>query len=148
MASQLLGEIKERKSSSGTRSRPVFNGRFAVPTAGFPVARHRSKAPSAFVKARAQEQQAFQMDLVEQSRPPVTVPSVTPVAARNKPKNPVAAESLDGDWRGQMQRQNDELFSNMTEAEKQQEREALLTQFGGGLVDLVKKAKARREGKD
>ena len=147
MASQLLGEIKERKPGPGTRGKAVSNGRFAVPTAGFPVAQHRSKAPSAFAKARAQEQQALQMNSVGQSRPPVTVPSVIPVAARNKPKEPGAAEGLDGDWMGQMQRQNDELLSNMTEEEKQREKEALLAQFGGGLVDLVKKARARREGK-
>ena len=145
MASQLLGEIKERKPGPGTRGRPVSNGKFAIPTAGFPVAQH--KAPSAFAKARAQEQQALQMNSAGQSRSPVIVPSVTPVAARNKPKEPGAAEGLDGDWMGQMQRQNDELLSNMTEEEKQREKEALLAQFGGGLVDLVKKARARREGK-
>ena len=147
MASQLLGEVKERKLGSGTRGKPVSNGRFAVPTAGFPVAQHRSKAPSAFAKARAQQQQVLQMDSAGQSRPPVMVPSVTPVVGRNKPREPGAAEGLDGDWRGQMQRQNDEMLSGMTEEEKQHEREALLTEFGGGLVDLVKKARARREGK-
>ncbi len=147
MASQLLGEIKERKPGPGTRGRPVSNGRFPIPTAGFPVAQHRSKAPSAFAKARAQEQQALQMDSAGQSRPPVIVPSVTPVAVRNKPKEPGAVEGSDGDWMGQMQRQNDELLSNMTEEEKHREKEALLAQFGGGLVDLVKKARARREGR-
>jgi len=147
MASQLLGEIKERNPGSGTRGRPVSNGLFAVPTAGFPVAQHRSKTPSAFAKARAQRQQALQMESAGNSRPPVLVPSVTPVAARNKPREPRAAGGLDGDWRGQMQQKNDELLSNMTEEEKQREREALLAQFGGGLVDLVKKARARQEGK-
>ena len=146
MASQLLGEIKERKPGSGTRGRPVSNGQFAVPTAGFPVAQHRSKAPSAFAKARVQQQQALQMDSVGRSRPPAIVPSVTPVAARNKLREFGAAEGLEGDWRDQMQRQNDELLSDMTEEEKQREKEALLAQFGGGLVDLVKKARARREG--
>ena len=81
------------------------------------------------------------MDPNEQSRPPVIAPSVNPVA-----RQPGAIEGLDRDWRDQIQQQNDELLANMTEEEKQQEREALLAQFGGGLVDLVKKAKARREG--
>lgn len=87
------------------------------------------------------------MDSAGKSRLPVIVPGVTPVAARNKPREPRAAEGSEGDWRGQMQRQNDDLLSDMTEEEKQREREALLAQFGGGLVDLVKKARARREGK-
>lgn len=147
MTSQLLGEIKERKPGSGTRGKSVSNGQFAVPTAGFPVAQHRSKAPSAFAKARTQQQQALQMDSAGQSRSPVIVPSITPIAARNKPREPGAAEGLEGDWRGQMQRQNDELLSDMTEEEKQREKEALLAQFGGGLIDLVRKARARREGK-
>ena len=47
----------------------------------------------------------------------------------------------------QMQLKNDELLGNMTEEEKEPEQEALLAQFGGGLVDLVKMAKVRREGK-
>lgn len=144
MASQLLGEIKERQPGSGSQSRPVSNTRFAVPTTGFPVAQHRSKTPSAFAKARAQQQQSIQMDPDEQSRPPVIIPSVNPVAARNQPRG--AVEGLDGDWKNQMQRKNDELLANMTEEEKEWEREALLAQFGTGLVDLVKKTKVRREG--
>jgi hypothetical protein len=147
MASQLLGEIKERKAGSGTRSRPVSGGRFAVPTAGFPVAQHRSKAPSAFARARAQQQHALQIDQDEQSRLPVVVPSVTPVATGDQPRMTRVAEGLDDGWRDRMQRHNDELLSTMTEEDKQREREALLAQFGGGLVDLIKKAKARREGK-
>jgi hypothetical protein len=147
MASQLLGEIKERQPGPGSRRKPVSNGRFVVPTTGFPVAQHRSKVPSTFARARAQ-QQGLQVDPSEQSRPPVIVPSVSPIAARDRPKKLGTAEGLDRDWRGQMQRQNDELLADMTEEEKQREREALLVQFGGGLVDLVKKAKARREGKD
>jgi len=76
----------------------------------------------------------------------VVVPSISPIAAGDQPWNPGATE-LGGDWRGQMQQKNDGILANMTEEEKQWEREALLTQFGEGLVDLVKKAKARREGK-
>lgn len=147
MASQLLGEIKERQPGSGSRSRPVSNGRFAVPTTGFPVAHHRSKALSAFSKARAQQQQTIHMNPDEQPRATVIVPNISPVAARNQSGKPGAAEGLDEGWKGQMQGENDEILANMTEEEKQREREALLTQFGGGLVDLVKKAKARREGK-
>jgi hypothetical protein len=147
MASQLLGEVKERQAGSGTCGRPVSNGRFAVPTAGFPVAHHRSRNPSAFAKARVQQLQSLQMDSSGQSRPPVRIPSVAPVAAGNKAREPGAVEGLDGDWRGQMQRQNEEMLLGMSEEEKQREREGLLAQFGGGLVDLVKKARARREGK-
>ena len=47
----------------------------------------------------------------------------------------------------QMELKNDELLGNMTEEEKEREQEALLAQFGGGLVELVKMAKVRREGK-
>lgn len=146
MPSQLLGEIKERQPSSGSRSRPVSDNRFTVPTTGFPVARHRNATPSAFAKARAQQRQSLQIVSNEESRPPIIVPSVNPVAARNQPRKPGAVEGLDGDWKDQMQQQNDELLAHMTEEEKEREQDALLAQFGGGLLDLVRKAKARREG--
>ena len=144
MASQLLGEIKERQMGPGSRGRPVSNNRFAVPTTGFLVTQHRSKTPSALAKARAQQQQSLQIDLNEQLKPPIIVPSIRLVAARRKSG---AVEELDGDWKDQMQLKNDELLANMTEEEKEREQEAVLAQFGGGIVDLVKMAKAWREGK-
>ena len=85
-------------------------------TTGFPKAQHRSKK-SAFL----------------QSRQPTTAPSSFDAAPSNPDK--LSPQELDA---------NDRIVQDMTDQEREEERQAILSRFGSNISDVLRRARLAR----
>lgn len=53
-------------------------------------------------------------------------------------------EADDTDWRSAMSNQNEKRVREMTDTEREEERQQVIERFGPGIIDLINKAKRRR----
>ena len=51
-----------------------------------------------------------------------------------------------GDWRDQISRENEERVQNMTEEERERERQEIIERFGSHVGDVLRRARLAREG--
>ncbi|KZV67935.1 hypothetical protein PENSPDRAFT_754551 [Peniophora sp. CONT] len=151
---QLVGSVLERKpgprtsGSGASNSKPM--SRFAQSQAsGFPAAQHRSQ--SAFARGRT-------ANLERSSRPPgVAASHAIPVPSSSSAESKVseneegsvdwrkkASEDEDG-WRKQMDEENARRVEQMSDAERAQERLDILSRFGPGVGDILRRAREKRE---
>lgn len=126
----IVGSIVERKPASSSQHKPIGSS-----ASGFPSVQHRSK--SAFARTREDLRKAsFSRS---QGVPKVAVTLASP---------PPPLPSSDGDgWREQISRENEERVANMTEEEREQERQEILERFGANVGDILRKAQKAREGR-
>lgn len=130
--SSLIGSILERKPTAKP-SNPFQ----ATTKTGFPAVQHRSQ--SAFARARRDGSKPGTERLREV---PVVQSSVQP--SQHKP---FSGPSNADDWRAQMEEDNRKQVASMTEEERDQERAEIFGKFGSNVVDVLRKARAAREGK-
>ena len=132
----LVGSIVERKSGSPAASRPPkLNGSEVT---GFPAAKHRSQ--SAFAKSRSG---------VSKSNVASRLRDV-PVVERAQAASPAAGPSrivstTEGDWRRQVEEENQRRVENMTAEEREQEQQEILERFGPNIAEVLRKAREARE---
>jgi hypothetical protein len=142
MPTTVLGNIVERDNSVQARNTSIKAPRILdsdVPI-GFPKATHRSQ--SAFAKARANRNEprpdtvskisALILDETDKTARPIAMPS----AQRG---------GIDADWRKSMEQENKAIVQGMSEEERKQEREDLISQFGPDIVNLVTKMRVAKE---
>lgn len=103
---------------------------------------HRSK--SAFARAREEQKKG------EPSRPQ-NVPAVQPtmkveIPAPNVLAQPSSSES--GDWRKQVEKENQRLVEAMTEEGRERERREILGKFGPDVGEILRKAREARMGRE
>jgi len=123
----LIGSVIERKSTAP--SSPVLQ-RFGARNSGFPAVHHRSK--SAFARNREAVRKT------DNARPK-DVPQL--VTSQKVPKVVV-----DGDWRDQISRENEERVQNMTEEEREREKQEIIERFGSHVGDVLRRARLARKG--
>ncbi|KAI0655427.1 hypothetical protein C8Q70DRAFT_923748 [Cubamyces menziesii] len=137
--SSLVGSILERKPAAKPSAPSVHSQ--ATTKTGFPAAQHRSQ--SAFARARRDAQKTGG----ERSREVPVVQSSSslnlPVSERKPASSPGSADS----WREQMEEENLRQVQSMTEEEREQERVEILEKFGPNVAEVLRKARAAREGK-
>lgn len=134
----LVGNIVERKpgqTSSSSLSSQRINGDSST---GFPVAQHRSK--SAFSRSRNQAKQTNDKDRPQQ-------PPIVSISTAVGPESSSHGHEVT-DWRRQVEEDNVRRVASMTEEEREEERNEIMQKFGPGIGDILKKARAAREGKD
>ncbi|KAF9016574.1 hypothetical protein BDZ89DRAFT_1075505 [Hymenopellis radicata] len=135
----LVGAVLER-APSGSHAAPRLPSLSGI--SGFPVAQHRSKGKSAFVRRREEESKI--------AGPSTRIREVPVVVPQNKPFNsgPLSVESdVSEDWRDEISRQNQLRVENMTDEEREKEKQEILERFGFDIGDILNKAKETREKK-
>ncbi|KAF9012860.1 hypothetical protein BDZ89DRAFT_1077231 [Hymenopellis radicata] len=135
----LVGSVLER-APSGSHAAPRLPSSFGI--SGFPVAQHRSKGKSAFVRRREEESKI--------AGPSTRIREVPVVVPQNKPFNPgpLSVESdVSEDWRDEISWQNQLRVENMTDEEREKEKQEILERFGFDIGDILNKAKETREKK-
>ncbi|OJT04362.1 RNA polymerase II-associated protein 1 [Trametes pubescens] len=135
--SSLIGSILERKPAAKPSSPSQ-----ATTKTGFPAVQHRSQ--SAFARARRDgskpgTERLRDVPIVQSSGVRSSVPPL--------PHKPSSGSSKADDWRSQMEEDNRRQVASMTEEERDQERAEILGKFGSNVVDVLRKARAAREGK-
>uniref|UniRef100_A0A0W0EV38 Uncharacterized protein n=1 Tax=Moniliophthora roreri TaxID=221103 RepID=A0A0W0EV38_MONRR len=126
-STDLLGSIIERNTSSSVPKAPVFS---STAKAGFPSVQHRSKGKSAFAKSREDQRK----NTTDSARD-VAVPQVV---SHKQPSN----------WRDQISQENEERVRNMTDDERERERQEIFERFGADVEDILRRAREAREGKE
>ncbi|KAK7056748.1 hypothetical protein VNI00_002465 [Paramarasmius palmivorus] len=124
-STDLLGSVIERKPSNLTPKPPAFS---PTAKAGFPSVQHRSKGKSAFARNIENQKKTPAKD--------VSVPQVIPHSKNT------------GDWRDQISRENEERVRNMTDEERERERQEILERFGSDVGDILRRAREARERKE
>lgn len=137
-SSSLLGSVFERVPSSSKNVAPSPSNL----TAGFPVAQHRSKGKSAFARRREQENKPGASSRL--SEPPVLVNDnrERKVTSENNEEQKPTVDA--NDWRTQVSRENELRVANMTNEEREQEKQEILERFGLDVGDILRKARDRR----
>ena len=131
----MVGSIVERKSGGPTPPKPPkLNGSGAT---GFPTAKHRSQ--SAFARARNEAKQT------NGTSRPQQIPVVEP--SRGPPGQPTQADT-EGDWRRQMEEENQKKVESMTDEEREQEKREIFERFGPNIVEVLRKAREAREARE
>ncbi|KAF5360496.1 hypothetical protein D9756_004926 [Leucocoprinus leucothites] len=132
----LLGSVTERKPSGASIPPRQIN----PSVHGFPTAQHRSK--SAFVRSReAARKSTSDPKEPRPQEPPIIVS--TPVVTENaEPK-----QTTSDDWRARMSAENEMRVASMTDEEREAEKKEILERFGGGIGDVLKRARLAREKK-
>jgi RNA polymerase II-associated protein 1 len=123
----LVGSVVERRPGASPLSETTFS---ALPgKTGFPAAQHRSK--SAFARGR---------DELRRSGPlrPGDVPVVVPSGPTKLPPDP-------DDWRNQISEENQRRVEEMSEEERERERQEIMEKFGPGVGDILKRVREARE---
>lgn len=133
-STSLVGSVFERKSGPSTPKPPRLNG---SGTTGFPAAKHRSQ--SAFARARNDAKNS------DGASRPHKAPVVEPL--RSPAAGPSSLADTEGDWRKQVEDENRRRVENMTEEEREQERMEIMERFGPNIAEVLRKARAAREGK-
>ncbi|KAF8073576.1 hypothetical protein FPV67DRAFT_1778211 [Lyophyllum atratum] len=123
----LVGSVFERNPTA--QSAPKT---FTPARTGFPAVEHRSK--SAFARSREGSRKAGPSRLQD-------VPTIAPSEKVQAPKKTLDPD----DWRTQMSHENEQRVAQMTEEERDQERQEILQRFGSGVGDLLKRVKQARE---
>ncbi|TCD62644.1 hypothetical protein EIP91_006597 [Steccherinum ochraceum] len=131
MSASLVGSVFERKGGSSAPRPPKLNG---TGTTGFPAAKHRSQ--SAFAKARNEANRA------DRPTRPQHVPAVE--STRSSVTGPSTVTDT-GDWRRQMEKENEKKVEDMTDEEREQERREILERFGPNIAEVLRKAREARE---
>ncbi|KAK8844126.1 hypothetical protein IAR55_006920 [Kwoniella newhampshirensis] len=144
----MLKDIVERPSQAPSSSSSLPNPPQppAPGSTGFPVAQHRSARPSAFARARKQQQarQDGQRALGE-GRAVDVVPTLQVTKSESRPTRVVRSEV--DEVRDAVDKENKARVEEMTEEEREQEVEELKERFGQGIVGLMRKRKEARERK-
>jgi hypothetical protein len=141
MPTTVLGNIVERNNSVQAQNTSIKAPRILesdVPI-GFPKATHRSQ--SAFAKARANrnEPRPDTVSKINASIPNETDKTARPIAM------PSGQRGIDAEWRKSMEQENKAVVQAMSEEERKQEREDLISQFGPDIVNLVTKMRVAKE---
>ncbi|KAF9029151.1 hypothetical protein BDZ89DRAFT_1065678 [Hymenopellis radicata] len=135
----IVGSVLER-APSGSHAAPRLPSSSGM--SGFPVAQHRSTSKSAFVRRREEESKI--------AGPSTRIREVPVVVPQNRPFNPgpLSIESdVSEDWRDEIGRQNQRRVENMTDEEREKEKQEIFARFGSDIGDILKKAKETREKK-
>ncbi|KAF9026536.1 hypothetical protein BDZ89DRAFT_1067514 [Hymenopellis radicata] len=135
----LVGSVLER-APSGSHAAPRLPSSSGM--SGFPVAQHRSKGKSAFVRRREEENKI--------AGPPTRIREVPVLVPQNTRFNPgpLSVESdVSEDWRDEIGRQNQLRVENMTDEEREKEKQEIFERFGFDIGDILNKAKETREKK-
>ncbi|EMD39597.1 hypothetical protein CERSUDRAFT_111906 [Gelatoporia subvermispora B] len=134
----LIGSILERKPKTAPLSpSPKFN---TSGKTGFPTVQHRSK--SAFARAR----EGMKRQGPDRPRePPVVQQSSQPQVPPATPPRTLQRSDTD-DWRAQIDEENRRRIENMTEEEREQERQEILERFGPNVTETLRRAREAREG--
>lgn len=143
----LIGSVFERKTSafSGASHHPKLAGSSQT---GFPVVQHRSK--SAFARGRDELRRNGAVEPIRLKEVPIVQPANViggrPGSTTNfvggRPTKPMAGTD---DLRRQISEENEKKVENMTEEERDRERQEIIEQFGAGVGDLLKRVKEARE---
>ena len=122
--SALIGSVIERKTTAPSGPVLPWFG------AGFPAVHHRSK--SAFARNREAVRKT------DNARPKYVPQLVT------SQKAPKVVEG--GDWRDQLSRANEERVQNMTEEEREREKQEIIERFGSHVGDVLRRTRLARNG--
>jgi len=130
----LIGSVLERKRNAVAQPpKPIDSHR-----QGFPSAQHRSK--STFGRSR------------ESARGPnhaanETRPSVPPIVVSNLQgtKEVESKKPIIHDWREQISVENETRVADMTDEEREAEKQEILKRFGTGIGDVLMRARQARE---
>ncbi len=137
MQTSLVGSVLERAPSGSHAAPRLLSSSSGI--SGFPVAQHRSKGKSAFARRREEESKV--------AGPSTRIREVPVVVSQNKPFNPPVKSDVSEDWRDEISRQNQLRVENMTDEERDKERQEIFERFGSDIGDILKKAKETREKK-
>ncbi|KAG6902415.1 hypothetical protein C0995_000341 [Termitomyces sp. Mi166 len=124
--SSLIGSVIEREPTSHPAPKA-----FAPAKTGFPAVQHRSKS-------------AFARNIEGLRKSGASRPRYAPTIVSSRLARPSESADLD-DWRSQTSRENEERVANMTEEERDRERQEILDRFGAGIGDLLKRVRLARE---
>uniref|UniRef100_D8PZ45 Uncharacterized protein n=1 Tax=Schizophyllum commune (strain H4-8 / FGSC 9210) TaxID=578458 RepID=D8PZ45_SCHCM len=142
--SHLVGNILERKPSSQPASAPQVS---TSARGGFPAAIHRSQ--SAFARSRLRKNNGS-TTLNGSSAPPSvhsasgTAP-LKPAPTTNGLLPSRSAPSTSSSWEEQMRRENDERIAGMTEEERMEGIQEVVSTFGPDIQDLMRTIRENRE---
>jgi hypothetical protein len=128
---QLVGSVLER--IPGSTSSPL---RSPAPKTGFPPVQHRTK--SAFARSR---------DSSKQSTGGEERPSQPPAVISEHP-TPSSSTSDESRWREEVGRENEKIVANMSQEERELERQAILERFGPGVGAILQRAKLNSKTRD
>ena len=132
----LIGSVFERKPSAlSAANHPKLSGSSHT---GFPVVQHRSK--SAFARGRDELKRNGSVG-------PTRTKDVPLVQHANNGGGRISGQAVTDpdDLRRQISEENEKRVESMTEEERDQERREIIEQFGGGVGDLLKKAREARQ---
>ncbi|KIJ56785.1 hypothetical protein M422DRAFT_773546 [Sphaerobolus stellatus SS14] len=138
-----IGNVIERKGSSKSSSAPPAQWKPPAQTkTGFPVVEHRSKAPSAFKRAR-QHQQDIQtaVNPSSPSLPKNGASLIQPGVSRNFQQHVPSAEGPEEE----ISKSNDAVLQGMSEDQLYKERQEIIEHFGSGIEELMKKVRQAKE---
>ncbi|KAL1718640.1 hypothetical protein EV715DRAFT_200625 [Schizophyllum commune] len=161
--SHLVGNILERKPSSQPATAPQVS---THARGGFPAATHRSQ--SAFARSRLRKNNGSAL-----SNGSAAPPSVQSTSGPSKPSSPLrmmstslvnetsatlksaptangfppsrSAVSTSTSWEEQMRRENDERIAGMTEEERMEGIQEVVSTFGPDIQDLMRTIRENRE---
>ena len=134
--SLLVGSVFERTPSGSTQP-PDLSGSSQT---GFPIPQHRSKK-SAFARGR----DGLKRGPVTKD---VSVPVVQPTPKLPPPRIDKGEVTRVDDLRRQISEENDRRIEGMSEERIERERREIMEHFGGGIEDLLRRAKEAREKRE
>ncbi|KAA1472241.1 hypothetical protein DENSPDRAFT_865553 [Dentipellis sp. KUC8613] len=132
----VVGSIFERKTTSSAPKPPNAFVAPATRKTGFPAVQHRSK--SAFARGR-EDLRSSSGSLARLAEPPAVKPATVPRASVGM----AAVER--GNWRKQVESENEKRVAAMTEEEREQEKREIEERFGADIGDILLRARRRRE---
>ncbi|KAG8902837.1 hypothetical protein FRB99_004033 [Tulasnella sp. 403] len=137
--SSLIGSVQERKPTTSNKAN--LAGKFD-PATGFPAAQHRSQSIFARNKNARLTTPArpSSVPLVQTTTGSPTEGSI----ARSEHVVDPGSEEPD-DWRQSMSYQNEKRVREMTDSERERERQDVIERFGPDVISLLNRVKQRRE---
>lgn len=141
----LVGDIQERESKAPRSTQDASLGtprNKANPETGFPQAQHRSQ--SAFARAREARRNAPpKSDDTPVVQPTTELSVAGPSTATGSPSTHPPAMSEE-ELRAEISSQNEKRVLEMSDSEREREREEIIERFGPGIVELMQRVKRRR----
>lgn len=131
----LIGSVLERKPNGiVTSPKPI-----GLNSQGFPTAQHRSK--SAFARNREEARKLASTAKETRPRAPPVIASNSRIDTGDAgPERPTT-----DDWRERMSTENEMRVANMTDDERDAEKQDILERFGAGIGDVLMRARLARE---
>ncbi|TFK74733.1 hypothetical protein BDN72DRAFT_629177 [Pluteus cervinus] len=135
----LIGSILERKPGAAPSPPSI-----AASKTGFPIVQHRSQSVFARNKQEARNRPQPSSSSARERKPPAVLSAQT-LPGSQPPLSSSQRENDTNSWRKQISEENEQRVLAMTDEEREEERREIFERFGPDVVDILRRAREKRE---